>query len=46
MQADYFPLPEDSELCKALKWQWDHRVSIKILQMLIGHRNQTTTEST
>jgi integrase len=24
-QADYFPLPEDSELYKALKWQWDHR---------------------
>lgn len=24
-QADYFPLPETSELFKALKWQWDHR---------------------
>jgi integrase len=24
-QADYFPLPEDSELYKALKWQWEHR---------------------
>jgi len=24
-QADYFPLPEGSELYKALKWQWDHR---------------------
>lgn len=24
-QVDYFPLPEDSELYKALKWQWDHR---------------------
>ncbi len=25
MQADYFPLPEDSELYRALKWQWEHR---------------------
>jgi integrase len=25
MQADYFPLPEDSELYQALKWQWEHR---------------------
>lgn len=24
-QADYFPLPEDSELYQALKWQWEHR---------------------
>jgi len=24
-QADYFPLPEGSELHKALKWQWEHR---------------------
>jgi len=24
-QADYFPLPEESELHKALKWQWEHR---------------------
>lgn len=24
-QVDYFPLPEDSELYRALKWQWDHR---------------------
>jgi integrase len=24
-QADYFPLPEDSELYRALKWKWDHR---------------------
>jgi integrase len=24
-QVDYFPLPEGSELYKALKWQWDHR---------------------
>lgn len=24
-QADYFPLPEESELYKALKWQWEHR---------------------
>jgi integrase len=24
-QADYFPLPEDSDLYAALKWQWDHR---------------------
>ena len=24
-QADYFPLPEDTELYKALKWQWEHR---------------------
>jgi len=24
-QVDYFPMPEDSELYKALKWQWDHR---------------------
>ncbi|MFB3926906.1 MAG: tyrosine-type recombinase/integrase [Syntrophales bacterium] len=24
-QADYFPLPEDSELYRALKWQWEHR---------------------
>ena len=24
-QADYFPLPEGSELYKALKWQWEHR---------------------
>ncbi|MGP8153504.1 MAG: tyrosine-type recombinase/integrase [Smithella sp.] len=23
--ADYFPLPEDSELYRALKWQWEHR---------------------
>ena len=98
MQADYFPLPEDSELHRALKWQWEHRdkdspyvftnpdtqgkyvqrnkfmrglckragvkpfgikafrkfgpsvlndvhrVSIKKLQMLLRHRNQTTTE--
>ena len=24
-QADYFDLPEGSELYKALKWQWEHR---------------------
>lgn len=24
-QVDYFPLPEDSELYRALKWQWEHR---------------------
>jgi len=24
-QVDYFPMPEDSELYKALKWQWEHR---------------------
>ena len=24
-QADYFPLPEDSELYQALQWQWEHR---------------------
>jgi len=24
-QVDYFPLPEGSELYKALKWQWEHR---------------------
>jgi integrase len=24
-QVDYSPMPEDSELYKALKWQWDHR---------------------
>ena len=24
-QADYFPLPEDSELYRALKWQWENR---------------------
>ena len=24
-QSDYFPLPKDSELHRALKWQWDHR---------------------
>lgn len=24
-QADYFPLPEGSELYKALMWQWEHR---------------------
>ena len=25
MQADYFPLPEDSERYQALKWQWENR---------------------
>lgn len=24
-EADYFPMPEGSELYEALKWQWDHR---------------------
>ncbi len=24
-QVDYFPLPEGSELYRALKWQWEHR---------------------
>lgn len=24
-QVDCFPMPEDSELYKALKWQWEHR---------------------
>ena len=24
-QVDYFPLPEDSELYRALKWQWENR---------------------
>ena len=24
-QADYFPMPEGSELFKALQWQWKHR---------------------
>jgi len=24
-QADYFPLPEESELYQALKWQWENR---------------------
>jgi integrase len=24
-QADYFPMPEGSELYKALHWQWEHR---------------------
>jgi integrase len=24
-QVDYFPMPEDSELYRALKWQWEHR---------------------
>lgn len=24
-EADYFPLPEGSELYSALKWQWEHR---------------------
>jgi len=24
-EVDYFPLPDDSELYRALKWQWEHR---------------------
>jgi len=24
-QADYFPMPKDSELYKELSWQWEHR---------------------